>query len=533
MWRPVTALVRAATFARELTLRYAKVLMEKDIGDVNRRVLVIDDNSAIHADFRKILSSGLASAAALLESEAALFGEAAASAMPFIFQIDCASQGQEGVAMVRRAQENRRPYAMAFVDARMPPGWDGIETAARIWEQDPDVQIVICTAYSDYSWREIRKKLVYTDRLVILKKPFDNIEVLQLADALTEKRRLAREDRRRLQNLEQRIHERGRDLQAIQDINAQLDAANKQLAASVRRADAATDTQIRRRPVLEQELRHALQAGQLTVHYQPLVDIASRRVVSLEALLRWRHPKLGPVSPGEFIPVAEQSGLIVPIGEFVLRTVCEQSVRWERNSVPVVPVAVNLSAVQLERQEIWETVRGILRETGMPPHRLALELTESAFIKNAQRHAKALQGLRGDGVRIQIDDFGTGYSSLSYLRQLPIDTLKIDRSFITQLETSSTDEAIVSAILAMTRSLGLRAVAEGVETPAQLEVLGRHGCELAQGFYFCRPIPADECRELLDALADRPSFTDTLRLKLLPDGRGASPQLSLRRGQGS
>lgn len=389
--------------------------MNEDIGSTNRRVLVIDDNPAIHDDFRKILSPRGLGETALSEVEAALFGDATEPAMPVAFAIDSASQGQEGVAMVRRAQENRQPYAMAFVDARMPPGWDGIETAAKIWEQDPQVQIVVCTAYSDYSWQEIRKKLVYTDRLVILKKPFDIIEVLQLADALTEKWRLARQDRHHLQDLEQRIHEHGRDLKVIQDINAQLDAANKQRAVSTRGADAATDTQLQRRRVLERELRHALRANQLTVHYQPLVDIAGRRVVSLEALLRWRHPTLGSVSPGEFIPVAEESGLIVPIGEFVLRTVCEQSVRWERDNVPVVPVAVNISAVQMEHQPLWDVIRSILRDTGMPPHRLSLELTESVLIKNAQHHTHALQGLRGDGVRIQMDDFGTGYSSLSYL----------------------------------------------------------------------------------------------------------------------
>lgn len=495
--------------------------MLSEIDGTNRRILVIDDNPAIHEDFRKILSAGLVSAAALSESERALFGEDASPVRSVSFHVDSAFQGEEGLSLICRGQESQRPYAMAFVDSRMPPGWDGIETAARIWERDPEVQIVICTAYSDYSWHELRKKLVHADRLVILKKPFDNIEVLQLADALTEKWRLAREDRRRLQDLEQRINERSRDLEAVQSINAQLDAANKRLAAASRSPEETADSQARRR-ALEHDLRQALKAGELTVHYQPLVDIASRRVVSLEALLRWQHPTRGPVSPGEFIPVAEATGLIVPIGEFVLRTVCEQLVRWERENVPVVPVAVNVSAVQLEGQPVWELVRGILRDTGLAPHRLALELTESAFIQKAQRHASALQGLRGDGVRIQIDDFGTGYSSLSYLRHLPIDTVKIDRSFITQIHTNSTDEAIVSAILAMTRSLGLRAVAEGVEMPAQLEVLGRHGCELAQGFYFSRPLPTDQCRELLLDLAARSCFTDTLRMHLNSRSSGAS-----------
>jgi EAL domain-containing protein (putative c-di-GMP-specific phosphodiesterase class I)/CheY-like chemotaxis protein len=490
----------------------------------NRRILVIDDNQAIHEDFRKILCAELGDAVALAESETALFGEADEPAMPVAFELDFASQGQEGVAFVRRARMAGEPYALAFVDARMPPGWDGIETIARIWEEDPNVQIVICTAYSDYSWQQIRKKLVHTDRLVILKKPFDTIEVLQLADALTQRWSLARTDRSRLDDLQQRIDERNRDLQAIESINAQLDASNKRLT-TVASSDRASRSQIERRRLVAEELRHALEKRQLTVHYQPLVDIASRRVVSLEALLRWQHPQLGSVSPGEFIPVAEKTGLIVPIGEFVLRTVCEQSVRWERADVPVVRVAVNLSAVQLEHRPLWEFVHATLRETGMPPERLALELTESVVIKNARHHAQALQRLRNDGVCIQMDDFGTGYSSLSCLKELPIDTLKIDRSFVSQLATSSTDEAIVSAILTMARSLRLRVVAEGVETPAQLEVLGRHGCEFAQGFYFCRPLPADQCRELLVDLAERSSFTDTLRMRITTSSAG--PRLAI------
>jgi EAL domain-containing protein (putative c-di-GMP-specific phosphodiesterase class I) len=200
-------------------------------------------------------------------------------------------------------------------------------------------------------------------------------------------------------------------------------------------------------------------------------------------------------------------------------------VRWEREGIPVVRVAVNFSGVQLERQPVWALVRGVLRDTGLQPHRLAIEVTESTFMKDVHRHGKALQRLRSDGVHIEIDDFGTGYSSLSYLKQLPFDTLKIDRSFIRQLGRDSTDEAIVSAILALTRSLGLLAVAEGVETPLQLEVLGRHGCQVAQGFYFCRPLPAHQCRDLLRELAERTSFTDTLRLRIAPGAatRAAAP----------
>jgi EAL domain-containing protein (putative c-di-GMP-specific phosphodiesterase class I)/DNA-binding response OmpR family regulator len=484
--------------------------MSRNIDGGSGRILLIDDNPAIHQDFRKVFGPGLSRTAAFSTSETALFGAQSKSPTLPLFQIDCASQGQQGVELVRRALEEKRPYAMAFVDMRMPSGWDGIETITRLWELDPDVQVVICTAHSDYSWEQTREKLRHADRFVVLKKPFDSIEVLQLAESLTQKWRLARQERCRLQELEHRIQEHHRDLQAMQSINAQLDAANRQLT----RTESVGDAQDPKRRALEHDLRRALQARELTVHYQPLVEIASRQVVGLEALVRWTHPTLGSIPPGEFIPVAEESGLIVPLGELVLRNVCEQLVRWTQDKVPVVRVAVNLSGVQLERQCIRELVWSILRETGVQPHQLALELTESTLMKNAQAHAEALQGLRDDGVHIEIDDFGTGYSSLSCLKQLPVDTLKIDRSFIRHLDTNGSDEAIVGAILTLARNLGLHVVAEGVETPAQLQVLGRHGCEVAQGFYFSRPLPAEECRGLLLELAQRTSFTDTLRLKI-------------------
>jgi len=206
-----------------------------DTADVasQRRILVIDDNPAIHQDFKKIFGSRLKGADALSELEANLFGAAPAAGAREVFQVDSALQGQEGVALLRQAQEQNKPFSMAFVDVRMPPGWDGVQTTARIWEQDPDVQIVICTAYSDYSWEEILKKLGRSDRLVILKKPFDNIEVLQLADTLTEKWRLARLVRRRLEDLEQRVNERTHDLRAI---NTRLDVANRRLIAATERA---------------------------------------------------------------------------------------------------------------------------------------------------------------------------------------------------------------------------------------------------------------------------------------------------------
>jgi signal transduction histidine kinase len=200
----------------------------------NRRILVVDDNRAIHDDFRKIFESSLASAPALAESEAILFGDSAASTRQPVFEVNFASQGAEGAALIDRARSENQPYAMAFVDMRMPPGWDGIETITRIWELDPAVQIVICTAYSDHSWEDIRDRLAHSDRLVILKKPFDNIEVLQLASSLTEKWRLAEEAKCRVQDLEALVEQRTRD---IQGTNTRLAAANEQLVQQTERAN--------------------------------------------------------------------------------------------------------------------------------------------------------------------------------------------------------------------------------------------------------------------------------------------------------
>jgi EAL domain-containing protein (putative c-di-GMP-specific phosphodiesterase class I) len=251
--------------------------------------------------------------------------------------------------------------------------------------------------------------------------------------------------------------------------------------------------------VLENDLRSALEQRQFEVHYQPLVDVATRRIVSLEALVRWRHPQRGLIPPGAFIPVAEESGLIVSLGESVLRTACEQVAAWIREGVDVVPIAVNLSPVQLRAGDVGNTVRRVLQETGMPPDLLVLELTESTLIDNVGQRVEDLQQLRKLGIGIALDDFGTGYSALSYLRTLPIDVLKIDRSFVRHVDVNPVDASIVNAIVAMAHSLGLRVVAEGVETAAQLRVLAESGCDVAQGFLFARPVPAAACKALLAA----------------------------------
>ncbi len=417
--------------------------------DGNRRVLVIDDNTAIHDDFRKILCPSRRSDAALAQSESMLFGSSEDQPVPSSFELEFAPQGAEGVEMVRRACAANRPYAVAFIDVRMPPGMDGIEATARIWQLDPDIQIVICTAYSDHTWEQILKKLGRSDRLVVLKKPFDNIEVLQLADTLTQRWQSAQLTQRHMHMLQQIVADRSKDLVAV---TGELNATNQLLAAATQFEHEALTTQARLRSSLAGELRAGLRSGEVSVHYQPLVEVATRRAVGLEALVRWQHPTKGFIAPSLFIPLAEESDLILELGEFVLRTGCTQVMTWQREGTPVVPLAVNISAMQLQRDGFADFVRRVLRETGMQPKQLALELTESTLMKNVQKHAAELQGLRADGVGIEIDDFGTGYSSLAYLKQLPIDTLKIDRSFIHNIASNPVDAAIVSAIFALAQT---------------------------------------------------------------------------------
>lgn len=485
------------------------------------RILVVDDNPAIHEDFRKILAPSATGERELADLEAALFGEAGEEKKTAQFALDFASQGEEALGMVRRALQEGRPYALAFVDMRMPPGWDGIETLSNIWKADLNIQTVICTAYSDYSWSDVRRTLGHSDRLLILKKPFDSIEVLQLADMLTHKWSLANEGKNHLAQLERMIGERTGELQASK---RRLDEANRQLSTTGEHT--LMDTQQRQRVLLTEKLRQAIEAGAFSVHYQPLVHIATRRVIGLEALARWQDPERGFISPAEFIPLAEETGLILPLGEFILRAACNQVRSWEQENVPTVPVSVNISTVQLKNQNLVELVRTVLSDTGLRPGQLVLELTESALMADASECVADLQKLRDMGVGVEIDDFGTGYSSLSYLKHLPIDVLKIDRSFISNVDTNSKDESIVGAILAMSHSLGVKVVAEGVETATQLETLRINNCEYAQGYFFSRPLPASGCRELLIQLAERSSFTDTLRMHVNKDALARSKAAS-------
>jgi diguanylate cyclase len=612
---------------------------------VNQRVLVIDDNRAIHDDFRKILTRADDGEAEFAAAELAIFGEAPSVDPRPIFNVDSALQGKDGVECVRAALAAGRPYAVAFVDMRMPPGWDGLETIEKLWAIDGDVQVVICSAHSEYDWTEVVARLGHADKLLIIKKPFEPIEVLQCASALTRKWQNERIVRRQVDTLEQVVSARTQGLEAANkqlrhlathdaltglpnrvllddrltqaivhsERNGQLfallmvdldrfklindslghRAGDELLQETARRltgvaraidtiartggdefvmimnpiavreeaellaerviealkptmriagvdihtspsigiafypadginietliarADAAMycakqrgrnnaqcfaagmDTQSQDKMRLESDLHEAIALKQFELAYQPKVDVKSGAVHSVEALIRWRHPQRGLISPNEFIPLAEDSGLIGPIGEWVVTEACRQAKAWQLQGLPQVRVAVNLSASQFRHKNLLATIRQALHEAQLDPSYLEVELTESAVMTDPEESVSILEQLSKMGVLVSVDDFGTGYSSMSYLRRFPIDKLKIDRGFISEIMTRPDDASIVRAIVSLAHSLRLKVVAEGVETPDQLDFLKTLGCDQYQGFHFSTPVSPADFEELL------------------------------------
>jgi diguanylate cyclase (GGDEF)-like protein/PAS domain S-box-containing protein len=261
------------------------------------------------------------------------------------------------------------------------------------------------------------------------------------------------------------------------------------------------NAQVVERLTLENSLRLALGREELFLVYQPQMDIATGRITGLEALLRWQHPELGLVPPDKFIRIAENSGLIMPIGEWVLRTACRQARKWQDEGLPAVPVAVNVSAVQFRQEDFCEVIRRVLHETGLAPQYLELELTESLLLSNADVTLSVLQELNAMGLTLAIDDFGTGYSSLSYLKQFPVSKLKIDRSFVRDIAVNPDDAAITTAIISMAKSLHLKVIAEGVEDEAQMSFLRAHQCGEIQGYYFSKPLAVDKVADKLRGTA--------------------------------
>ena len=272
-------------------------------------------------------------------------------------------------------------------------------------------------------------------------------------------------------------------------------------AQAVRFFEEAMDSELRQRKALEQDLHHALERDELELEYQPQIDICSRRMIGIEALLRWQHPKHGRIPPDDFIPLAEDNGLIVPIGDWVLEQACAQAVRWQRAGAPDLRISVNVSPVQFHNRDLVHAVRGALERSGLAPQHLELEITERVLMAHTDANLETLRRLKALGVRISIDDFGIGHSSLGYLRRFPFDELKLDRSFIGVLESDASAMAIVRATLNLGRNLGLDAVAEGVETAEQLALLDAEGCRLAQGYFFSPPVNPREIDMMVDALA--------------------------------
>jgi predicted signal transduction protein with EAL and GGDEF domain len=253
------------------------------------------------------------------------------------------------------------------------------------------------------------------------------------------------------------------------------------------------------RMALEGRLRRALERDEFVLHYQPIVELRTGAIVGMEALLRWQHPERGLVGPDTFIPVAEDSRLIIPIGEWVLGEACRQLRRWHDAGFTGLRVAVNLSGRQFQQQELAKTVERSYLEAGITPESLDLEITESVAMQSVDWTASVLRSLQRMGVRLSIDDFGTGQSSLSYLKHFPLTTLKIDRAFVKDIRVNPDGEAIVKAVIALAHILKLRVVAEGVETDQQIAFLREAACEEIQGYFYSRPLPADKLRGILEA----------------------------------
>jgi diguanylate cyclase (GGDEF)-like protein len=617
------------------------------------RILVIDDNRAIHEDLRKVLNQDAQGPAEdqLQTAEAILLGETVRRVEHRRFEIDSAYQGREGVEMARIATAEGRPYRMAFVDMRMPPGWDGLETIEHLWEVDPHLQVVICSAQSEYDWIDLVRRLGHPDQLLVLRKPFEPIEAIQCATALVSKWQNERAVRGQVESLEQAVTLRTQGLEAanlelrhlathdaltglpnrvlLDDRLAQavahatrygetfalmwcdldrfklindslghgagdllLQEVARRLAGAVRSVDtvariggdefvivlsppagASDATEVARRVIdamrppvhiggisihaspsvgiayfpadattvqsliahadaamyaakqvgrnkvqsyapgmnrstqdqvrLESDLHVAVELKQFELHFQPKVDIRTGSVTSAEALVRWRHPERGMISPADFIPLAEECGLIGRIGDWVVREACRQGRAWQDAGFLPLRIAVNLSASQFRASNLVELIRSALDAANFDPRSLEVEITETAVMSDPEESIRTLERLSEMGVLISVDDFGTGYSSMSYLRRLPIDRLKIDRSFINEITARADDASIVQAIVSLAHSLRLKVIAEGVETIAQLDFLKSIGCDQYQGFYFSRPLPVPEFETLMRSLQEK------------------------------
>ena len=622
------------------------------------RVLVADDEAGVRDAYRQILSEAdMSSETAMFHNlRERLFSKAmqdqlakGVSSSDTSFTPVFCDGAEAAVAAVREALAADDPFAVAFLDMRMPPGPDGVWAAARIRELDPAIEIVICTAYSDVDPRDIGSMVPPEEKLSYLQKPFHPHEIRQMTISLASKWRaehrivkLAYFDA--LTGLPNREQSRNRlssaltaakqhqrmlavlylDLDNFKRVNDTLghavgdellclvaarlrnslraddtvdessgsrsshiarlggdefivilpnirstdDAAGVaarliaelqepmrlalhtlvvtpsigvavfpadgvEVDTLLRNADLAMYFAKRKGPgmqaffdasmndaalhrfTLEAKLRGALERDEFTLHYQPQFDVRTGSVSGMEALLRWTNDELGVVPPAEFIPVAEETGLILSIGEWVLRSACAQAKSWVDEGLPVTRMAVNVSGQQFVLKDFPRQVAAIIKETGIEASMLELEITESVVMKDEAWAEQALLQLKELGVMLAIDDFGTGYSSFGRLRHFAVDRLKIDRSFMTSLIDCSDDRAIAAAIIAMSRSLRINVTAEGVESFPQLLFLQEHDCHEAQGFLFSRALPAADAHKLLLRAAESTAGTRTQRLRSL------------------
>lgn len=627
-----------------------------------RRVLVIDDNPDIHADFRSVFDPE-PDTHTLDELTQQMLGTATAaknrSASSFAVEVQSAYQGNKGLEAVTQALAEGNPFEIAFVDMRMPPGWDGLETIQRLWDIDPALQVVICTAYSDYEWDEIRSRLGDSDSLLVLKKPFDSVEVVQMVYALSTKWRAARaldrqnkhmketvrqlyEEIEQRENAEEALkykvshdeltslpnrmfvtkrveqciartqrepgyqfalsfldldrfkfvndslgHQVGDELlvevarrlldscqrqvgelpvtdalaariggdefvilfedvrakddvaQFIQQVQADLaqpctlngheitissslgivlcDAQYEDVGLVLRDADtalysakeegrarfaffdASMHASVVRRMTLESELRHAVNREQLHLAYQPVIDIEDGRLVAFEALMRWNHPDFGTVSPAEFLPVAEDCGLIIELGDWALCEACAQYQEWAENlpDLDELVMHVNVSPRQFAMADFPKRVAAIVGDTRIDPSRIMLEITESAIMSDRDRVLAHIQELADRGHPIAMDDFGIGHSSLGYLHEMPFRVVKIDRNFIQQIDIKGKYINTVKAIVEMSHNRDMTVVAEGIENLEQLVQLQAVECDYGQGFLFSPAVSPREAEAML------------------------------------
>ena len=622
------------------------------------RVLVVDDEQPVREAYQQILGDAIPSAdrAALQDMRSRLFRKPEdpippTAPLPNVtkFRLDCCEGAEAAVEACRAARIEGQPYAVVFLDMRMPPGRDGVWAAEQIRALDRDIEIVICTAFSDVDPATLSERVPPADKFFYLQKPFHPHEVRQLALALGQKwsaeqriSRLAYYDN--LTGLPNRAlfqeqlsaaieiakaqsqkfailyfdldnfkrindtlgHGVGDELlcelagrlsaivrcddvvgRAIEPAHLQTDLARlggdefvilvnniaspedagamaSRIEMALRQsiqlsmhevfvttsigiatypADGADmDTLFRNadlamyfakrqglaqiayfnetmsadglhRLTLEGKLRDALKLGEFKLHYQPQFDLSTGAIQGFEALLRWSNAELGPVSPKEFIPVAETTGLILPIGEWVLRAACAQMKAWlDAGLASGMRVAVNVSGLQFAQHNFPELVAAVIHESGLPPACVELEITESMVMRDEDWANHILAKLKALGVLVAIDDFGTGYSSLSRLRELSVDRLKIDQSFVKGMQSNGESQALVSAIIRMAGALGVGVVAEGVEDFAQLLLLQDEKCGAAQGFLLGRPLAAVDAEALMKGLAETRDMGRTARL---------------------